>query len=170
MRTAVDPVGLALVSQRQYPQTHLFSPPVGLSGLGSLSGFWSDLWDRGQQAIDEWADSQLSDQGTDAHITAQNQAVSDMAAILDSYHRGVITNAQAQERIQATASGFALFCQRLGYAEALQGTADVSALASRILSDLRAEANTGGVVTTLTTNPWIVGLGILALTMLVRRR
>lgn len=129
-------------------------------------GFWSDLLDKGAQAVKSEATSRLSSQGQSAHIAAQNEVVTEFGTIIASYHAGQLTNAQAQQKVSAAAATFTAFCQNLGYPRAIQGAADVNNLKNQLIASLQKEAQTGTVGTITGGIPAALGVSSLTPTMI----
>lgn len=133
-------------------------------------GFWSEVGEWGQEQIQREAQRRMNQGGQSAHIAAQNEANAELSQILNDYHAGIITNASAQQLIQATATGFRRIAETLGYPRALQGSLEITTLASRIAADLRAETSGGilGAGMGDSSNMLLIGAAMLALFVFTR--
>ncbi len=100
----------------------------------------------GQTLLSNAAKQQLSQGGTSAHIPAQNQTVAAFGTILNEFHAGTLTAAQAADLITRYDQGFSAFCQKLGYARATRGAQDVHNLAVQVMNDNFAGVTGSGAV------------------------
>ena len=103
--------------------------------MGLINDLIKDGVQAGTQALKDRANGNKFVMGTSAHIQPQNDTVSDFQAA-------------AITKIQQLAQGFTIYAQQLGYARALQGAADVNALAQRLVRDIQAayQMPGGGVI------------------------
>src|SRR5436190_20651288 len=117
--------------------------------MGLINDLIKDGVQAGTQALKDRANRNKVVKGTSAHIQPQNDTVSEFQTYaLTPLNNGQMTPAAAITKIQQLAQGFTIYAQQLGYARALQGAADVNALAQRLVRDIQAayQMPGGGVI------------------------
>lgn len=77
---------------------------------------------------------------SDQAIAAQNAAVDYFAGVLNAYHAGTYTPAQAANLVRAASDRFVAYATALHTSRATNGAHDVSHLAAQIISDLAASS------------------------------
>ncbi len=111
-------------------------------------GWFGDLINNAEQVGQDYVDSQINQAATNAknsgnqsvHIPVQNETVAAFGQILNNFKNGILSSSQTYDLISRYDQGFQLYCQKLGYARALRGAADVHALAVQLLGGLTPPA------------------------------